>query len=194
MHFHWTSCSDESVEWLWYCSWNSPTNASNNWGKIERITLGKTSSVSSLPKGRGLGITGLRLRKKYFLFLLTLLVARNILWEKSQNLHYVWWQKIKKKHTVTFPDWNMFFLKIKTSVCIFYFCTIENLSLLKCLFVCLSLNQMIKLNHVLYRLPTPYSTWMLWTHLLLLKWLLWSWGPRIVVTNSNDIVLNYKVM
>lgn len=86
----------------------------------------------------------------------------------------------------------MFFLKIKTSVCIFYFCTIENVSLLKCLFVCLFLNQMIKLNHVLYRLPTPYSTWMLWTHLLLLKWLLWSWGPRIVVTNSNDIVLNYK--
>lgn len=40
-----------------------------------------------------------------------------------------------KKHTVTFPDWNMFFLKIKTSVCIFYFCTIENVSLLKCLFV-----------------------------------------------------------
>lgn len=192
MHFHWTSCSDESVEWLWYCSWNSQTNASNNWGKIERITLGKTFSVSS--KGKGSWNNRLKIKEEIFSLSAHSTSCKKYSVGKKSKSSLCLVTKNKKKHTVTFPDWNMFFLKIKTSVCIFYFCTIENLSLLKCLFVCLSLNQMIKLNHVLYRLPTPYSTWMLWTHLLLLKWLFWSWGPRIVVTNSNDIVLNYKVM
>lgn len=58
------------------------------WGKIEGITVGKTSSVPSLPKGKSFGITGLRLRRKYFLLFFTLLLAKKKIRLKDAGVQF----------------------------------------------------------------------------------------------------------